>query len=358
MGFRKFIFRKYRKSVTKKHQLNYLFWECTLRCNLNCLHCGSDCTKVSGIPDMPVVDFKKVLDNIKQSGEVKDLTVCITGGEPLIRNDLEEAGKEIIKHGYRWGIVTNAMLLSPERFVSLLNAGLSSISFSLDGLEKNHTYLRQNVESFKKTENAIDMAVAFQKKHPGKLVFDVITCVNQNNLNELSEIRDFLISKGVTMWRIFSIFPQGRGAQNIERLALSKADYIKQMEFIKETRKLYGDKIHLNYACEGYLGKYELKVRDYFFFCRGGINIGSVWSDGSVSACLSVRSKDLIQGNVYEENFMDIWNKKFHNQRNREWAKIGKCKKCTQWKNCLGNGLHLHSSLTAEVDFCNFQMLN
>ncbi|HOW32596.1 MAG TPA: radical SAM/SPASM domain-containing protein, partial [Bacteroidales bacterium] len=37
------LFRSFRKSESALHELTYLFWECTTRCNLNCLHCGSDC---------------------------------------------------------------------------------------------------------------------------------------------------------------------------------------------------------------------------------------------------------------------------------------------------------------------------
>lgn len=359
MSLRQFIFRQYRKSVTKKHILDYLFWECTLRCNLNCRHCGSDCLKTSGTPDMPVEDFAKVLDNIKASG-IKNLTVAITGGEPLMRKDLESAGKEIIKRGFRWGIVTNALILTPERFTSLLNAGLTSISYSIDGLEKEHTYLRQNPNSFKTVCNAIDMSVAIQKKQPRRLVFDVITCVHSGNLEKLPELREFLIGRGVTMWRIFSIFPEGRAKENVDDLSLTKQQYKQLMSFIEDTRKNFGDKIHLNYACEGYLGSYELKVRDYFFFCRGGINVGSVMCDGSVSACLSVRGKDFIQGNVYQNNFdfMDIWNNKYQIMRDRSWTKKGNCKKCKKYKNCLGNGLHLYSSMQDEPAHCNYQLLN
>ena len=112
MSFRNFLFRLYRAREIKKHQLDYLFWECTLKCNLNCLHCGSDCTKDSDVPDMPVADFVKVLDDIKINGKIKTLSVCITGGEPLIRKDIEVAGREIISRGYNWGIVTNGMLFT------------------------------------------------------------------------------------------------------------------------------------------------------------------------------------------------------------------------------------------------------
>ena len=256
--------------------------------------------------------------------------------------------------------MTNALLLTPERFVSLLNAGLSSISFSIDGFEEQHNALRQNPHSFEKVRETIKMAVAFQKQFPHRLVFDVITCVHRGNLGILREFREYLIGLGVPQWRIFSIFPEGRAAQN--DLALSSIEYRSLMDFICETRKYKtaeGKSVHLNYSCEGYLGNYELKARDFFFFCRGGVNVGSVMCDGSVSACLSVRAKDFIQGNIYEENFefMRLWNTRYQNMRNRTWAKVGKCAKCKEWKNCLGNGLHLHENACSEPTRCNLEML-
>ena len=56
------LYRAYRKNTAKIHDLSYLFWECTLRCNLNCLHCGSDCKQKSAVKDMPVADFLKTID--------------------------------------------------------------------------------------------------------------------------------------------------------------------------------------------------------------------------------------------------------------------------------------------------------
>ncbi|MBQ2528711.1 MAG: TIGR04133 family radical SAM/SPASM protein [Treponema sp.] len=358
LWLKRFLFFRYRKHVIKNHRLDYLFWECTLRCNLSCLHCGSDCTKKSGESEMSVEDFAKVLDDIKERNPVKNLTVCITGGEPLVRSDLEDAGKEIVKRGFHWGIVTNGLLFSKERFVSLLNAGMTSLSFSLDGFENQHNYLRQHPESFEKVVSAIKMVIGFQKKYPGRIVYDIITCVHRGNLQTLREFRDFLIEMGVERWRIFSIFPEGRAREN--DLSLNPDEYRSLMDFIAETRSYKnqnGKSIHLNYSCEGYLGKYELKVRDYFFFCRGGISIGSVWCNGNVGACLSVRSPDLIQGNIYEEKFMDIWNNRFERMRNRNWMKIGKCAGCKKWKHCMGNGMHLHQNLTCEVDRCNYEII-
>ena len=58
------IARHIENKRVKEHPLRQLFWECTLRCNLNCRHCGSDCKKTAHTPDMPKEDFLRVLDSV------------------------------------------------------------------------------------------------------------------------------------------------------------------------------------------------------------------------------------------------------------------------------------------------------
>ena len=94
------------------------------------------------------------------------------------------------------------------------------------------------------------------------------------------------------------------------------------MDFIKETRK--EGKIHLSYGCEGFLGKYEGEVRDSFFACNAGVTVGSILIDGSISACPSIRS-DFHQGNIYQDNFMQVWEERFQPFRNRDWMKKDAC---------------------------------
>jgi hypothetical protein len=55
------------------------------------------------------------------------------------------------------------------------------------------------------------------------------------------------------------------------------------MKFIEGKKK--GKQMEINFSHEGYVGEYEQKVRDGFFFCWAGIHIGSILNDGSVSAC-------------------------------------------------------------------------
>lgn len=328
-AIKNYIFRQFKKTETRKHELNYLFWECTTSCNLNCIHCGSDCSKDSRQKDMPFTDFLKAIVTIENPA--KNFTVVFTGGEPLLRKDIESCGKELRKRGFRWSMVTNGFLYNEERHISLMNAGLGALTMSLDGLKDSHNWLRNNPKSFEKVDKAIGLAAS-----SSRLNFDVVTCVNQRNINELENIRQYLIGKGVKSWRLFTIIPIGRAADNPE-LLLTDSQFKKLLNFIELSREK--DELDVKFSCEGYVGCYEWRVRDSGFFCRAGINIGSVLIDGSISACPNI-DRSFAQGNIYNDNFYEVWQTKFQPFRNRTWTKTGKCANCKEYKNCMGNGFH------------------
>lgn len=351
IGFKKRIalelFRKYKKNLASLHVLNYLFWECTLRCNISCIHCGSDCSRENDVKDMPLEDFLKVIDEITPGLNPAKTLIVLTGGEPLIRKDIEKCGLELYNRGFPWGLVTNGLLLTPERLSSLLKSGLCSLTVSLDGLEESHNWLRGDKRSFKGALNAI------KSLSETNLKYDVVTCVNQVNYHELEAIRELLLSVGVKEWRIFSISPVGRAKEN-KKLQLSPVQFKGLFEFMKSVRN--EKKIKLNYGCEGFLGNYEGEVRDNFFICGAGINVASVLVDGSISACPILRG-NFIQGNIYKDSFAEVWNNKYQKYRNRNWTKTGMCKECKSFKYCEGNGLHLHDEKTGELLFCHLKTL-
>ena len=72
------LFRLFRANEVKVHELNYLFWECTTRCNLHCRHCGSDCMAASQDVDMPLEDFLRAFDTIPVKERPPEFTVVLT----------------------------------------------------------------------------------------------------------------------------------------------------------------------------------------------------------------------------------------------------------------------------------------
>jgi radical SAM enzyme (rSAM/lipoprotein system) len=284
------------------------------------------------MPDMPFTDFLRAILPITHTYRSGDITVVITGGEPLLRKDLILCGKTLREYGFRWGIVTNGYGYTFDIHAGLLAAGMGTITLSLDGFENSHNWLRSNKKSFENAIKALDLIVSSKG-----LAYDVVTCVNRKNIGELSDFRCFLISKKVKAWRLFTIAPIGRAANNNDMILTSNE--LKQlMDFIALSRIKGG--VDVKFSCEGYVGKYETHVRDSYFFCRAGINIASVLIDGSISACPNI-NRNFAQGNIYNDDFLEVWNNQFKIMRNRKWTKTGICKNCKDYKNCDGGAMHL-----------------
>ena len=129
------LFAKLQDKRIEEHRLRQLFWECTLRCNAACIHCGSDCRVNSEVKDMPASDFLRVIDSLTPHVDPHTTFIILTGGEPLMRRDLEHVGKELYKREYPWGMVTNGILLDRRRFDGLLASGIHTATVSLDGFQ-------------------------------------------------------------------------------------------------------------------------------------------------------------------------------------------------------------------------------
>lgn len=339
---------KYKSNETKIHNLNYILWECTLRCNLNCIHCGSDCKKDSTIKDMPKEDFLGALDEITPILNPNKTMIVLTGGEAILRKDISEIGNELYKRGFPWGVVSNGMGMNKSMIAKLLNSGMKSATISLDGLEESHNWLRGNNKSFQNAFNAIKLLQQTQG-----LRHDVVTCANQKNIAELPKLYETLVNIGLKEWRIFTIFPIGRAKQH-DLLQLNPVDFKNLFDFIAKVRQ--ENKIKLNYGCEGFLGNYEGKVRDNFFFCRAGVNVASILADGSISACPNLRD-NFIQGNIYKDSFRDVWQNRYAIFRDRSWTKTGICADCNYFDYCEGNGMHLRDEKTGELLFCHLKRI-
>ena len=342
-----FLFRLFRDNEIKVHELNYLFWECTTRCNLHCRHCGSDCSVLSREKDMPLEDFLGALDTIPKEHRPKPFTVVLTGGEPLLRPDIEKVGYEISRRGFGWSIVSNGWFYDAVMHQRLLNAGMGAITISLDGLEDTHDWMRGLPGSYARALRAIKLVAA---EH--RLNADVVTCVNKRNLTQLPEIHRVLSATGIKQWRLFTIIPIGRAAQDPD-MHLTDAEFVSLLEFIKARRE-EGGTMKTTFSCEGYLGRYEEKVRDIRYFCHAGVNIASVLIDGRICACPNIDRDLFSQGSIYADNFWDVWEHGFLPFRHRGWAQKGPCAGCSQWRNCLGGGMHNWHAPAHEVLQCHY----
>ena len=305
---------------------------------------------------MPAEDFLNVLDkSVTPHVDPHKVLIIISGGEPLMRTDLAEVGKALYQRGYPWGMVTNGLALTEKRFKELMQSGLRSMAISFDGMKDNHNWMRQHPLAFDGATRAIKLAAQYGVQHSSKvqdgstlnnteqaqsakrLVWDVVTCVNQRTIKQLDEMREYLWSIGVRNWRLITIDPMGRAAENPE-LMLSPEQHRYVLDYIREKRK---EGLHISYSCEGFMPDYEGEIRDYLFHCMAGVSVASILIDGSISACTSIRGK-YYQGNIYHDDFWDVWENRFEPYRNRKWMKqLEPCNNCKLFRYCEGGGMHL-----------------
>ena len=314
-------------------------------------------------------DYTKIVDGrnpivahefLGSSVEGKDVIIIddmISSGDSIIdvATELKQRKANRIFAAATFGLFTNGMEKFDKAyedgiihgFTALLKAGMHTATVSLDGFADEHNWMRGHPQSFDKAVRAIRMMAAI----PG-FVFDVVTCVNKHNYAQLNELKEFLIGIGLKQWRLFTVFPVGRAASDAE-LQLSGEEFRGMLDFIKQTRK--EGRIRISYGCEGFLGNYEGDVRDHFFSCQAGITVGSVLIDGSISACPSIRA-DFHQGNIYKDEFMDVWENNYQPYRDRTWMKKGECATCKYFRYCRGNGMHLRDG-QGELMVCHLKRI-
>jgi radical SAM enzyme (rSAM/lipoprotein system) len=322
------------RSLRKVHDLRYLFLEVTLDCNLACLHCGSDCIRDKNAPHL---DPDLVLDTLARIAgryDASRITVAVTGGEPLLHPRLWELGAAITKLGFPWGMVSNGWAWTDARIAAAEKAGLRTLTISLDGLRDTHDWFRGREGSYDRAVDALRRLVAADFLE----TFDVVTCVHPRNLDQLDELRGVLAVLGVPRWRIFTISPKGRAAQN-PLLQLPPTDFRRLMDWI-EAAHGDGGRPFVHYSEAGYLGAYEQRVRGHRFFCQAGVSVGGILVDGGIMACPNI-DRGFVQGNVREDDFVEVWEKRFQPFRDREWMREGECEGCDEWALCQGSAFHL-----------------
>jgi len=170
----------------------YIILDITHRCNLKCNIC--EIRKDGQIEEYTLDEVKGLIDQAIKWG-VKEFV--LSGGEPLLRDDIFEILDFVKARNYSVGVLTNGIKLDEAfigRLLPYLAAGSLSLSISLDALSPAlHDDIRGSKGCFEKTSAALKLLSELKKSHP-KINFNVISIILNGNLEELPGLADFLKS--------------------------------------------------------------------------------------------------------------------------------------------------------------------
>ena len=313
-----------------KYSPETVVWETTFKCNVNCIHCGSDCTSVEKDNQLTTAECIEIIEDLADIGAK---TVILSGGEPLMREDIGVLASMIKRFGMEVAFISNGFRID-EDIAKMLHA-IKPIAYglSIDAADPYlHDYIRGRKHVFEHVENAIMLL------HKYNVVPSVVTTVHKLNYDQLPKIRNFLIKNCVRYWQIQYGDYIGRMSKDT---MITEAQFLEIAKFILKTRKDYAKYFDTVSGADvfGYLGNIGEKVQGPWWGCHAGMQTLGLGSDGTVRGCLSLQLDQYKEGNTHERSLKEIWNDKNSFAYNRRFdcsMLTGHCKDCIYASVCKG----------------------
>jgi radical SAM protein with 4Fe4S-binding SPASM domain len=305
----------------------YAVWELTLACDLACRHCGSR----AGHARPDELTPAEALDMADQLAELGVREVTIIGGEAYLREDWIAIATRLVKNGIDTSMTTGGRGLTPERARAAKDAGLGTVSVSVDGLESTHDQLRAVKGSHRAAFDALRNFAAVD------MPISVNTQICAPNLHEIEPLFELLHPLGIHSWQIQITVAMGRAADEPD-LLLQPYQMIEVMPMVARlARRCREVGVRLWPGSNiGYFGPYESLIRfdspgKHTLSCGAGSDTLGIEANGDIKGCPSLPTAAYVGGNVRDHRLVDVWERaselRFTRRRGTEdlW---GYCKQC------------------------------
>ncbi len=291
------------RDVDRKWKPIYAVWEITLACDLACRHCGSRAGRER--PDE--LDTAQALDLVDQMADAGVREVTMIGGEAYLRDDWLHIARRIVERGMTCGITTGGRNFTKERAREAKEAGVRSVSVSVDGLRSTHDTLRGVNGSF---DAALD---ALTNLREAGIAVTANTQFNKASIREIPELFEILVEKRIRSWQVQLTVAMGRAADE-PALLLEPYQMLEVMAVLARLKPLaVANGIQLWPGNNiGYFGPYESLLkgtmpRGHMASCGAGRSTLGIEANGDIKGCPSLPSVDYVGGNIRDHALKDIW---------------------------------------------------
>jgi radical SAM protein with 4Fe4S-binding SPASM domain len=305
----------------------YAVWEITLRCDLACRHCGSRAGRAR--PDE--LTTEEALDLVAQMAEMGVREITVIGGEAYLRDDWTRIVAAIVDAGMECGMTTGGRGIDRARAQAAKDAGLGTVSVSIDGLPATHDALRAVKGSHASALAALEHFAAVG------LPISVNTQICRPNLREIEPLFETLHPLGIHSWQVQITVAMGRAADEPD-LLLQPYQMIEVMPMVARlahrTREV-GVRLWPGTNI-GYFGPYEGLLRRHWpdrhgTGCSAGRDSLGLEANGDVKGCPSLPTAEYVGGNVREHRLVEVWERaqalQFTRERNTSelWGECAAC---------------------------------
>ena len=305
-------------------------WNLTRRCNLECAHCYiSAGPRESATAELDTATCLGIVDQLLAVNPAPML--ILSGGEPLLREDLTELARYASGKGATVVVGTNGTLLTEARIAELKAAGVRGVAVSVDSLRPSyHDNFRHGKGSLAGTQAAL------ARLRVQRLDFIVQTTVTRGNRAELARLVEWSAAEGAVSFNCYFLVPTGRGASLTD---LSPADYEAVLADLARWQREYRGRMLVRAKCAPHFMRLvhqadpDSPILNYETRCPCGTQYCRITPDGQLTPCPYLPE---VAGDLRTRSFAEIWRSAPLFRRLREGALGGKCGRCEYRGRCGG----------------------
>jgi radical SAM protein with 4Fe4S-binding SPASM domain len=305
-------------------------WNLTRRCNLECAHCYiSAGPHESASSELATPECLRIVDELLAVNPAPML--ILSGGEPLLRDDLAEIAAYASRHGATVVVGTNGTLLTDDRIAALQEAGVRGVAVSIDSLRPAyHDRFRHGPGSLG------DTVAALGRLREHRLDFIVQTTVTKGNRDELERLVAWSADEGAVAFNCYFLVATGRGAGLSD---LAPAEYEAVLADLARWQKDYRGRLLVRAKCAPHFMRHvhqtdpDSTLLNYETRCPCGTQYCRITPDGKLTPCPYLPE---VAGDLRTQTFGDIWRSAPLFQQLREGTLGGKCGRCEYQKLCGG----------------------
>lgn len=301
----------------------WLVTEITYKCPLQCPYCYNPLDFAKLKPELTTEEWTRVITEARELGVVQ---LGFSGGEPLVRQDLEQLvalGKEL---GFYSNLITSGVGMDEARMAKLRECGLDSIQISFQANEPELNAYLAGTDVF---DHKVEMARAV-KSQGYPLTFNIV--LHKHNIDQIEHILNMAMELDADFVELANTQYYGFGLHNRDQLLPTREQVARSEYIAKQYQQRYTDK------------KIYYVIPDYFENrpkpCMNGWGSSYmvVTSNGLVLPCHSARVlPDIEFENIKDHDLKWIWEQSpsFNHFRGEDWMKEP-CKTCPERKKDFG----------------------
>lgn len=315
---------------TTRHLPHVVAWNLTKRCNLECAHCyiaAGSWQAAAG--ELETAECTRIADEILSISPSP--LFILSGGEPLLRDDLETIAAHATAAGATVVVGTNGTRLTRERIRSLKDAGVTGVAVSIDSLDaRYHDRFRHGGGALR------DTIAAVERLRDQRLDFVVQTSLTRGNRREIPALAAWAADHGAVSFNVYFLVATGRG-EGMSGLSPAENDAV--LGELAQLERSYRGRMLVRSKCQPQIMRHvwendsDSPLLDYSTRCPCGVHYCRITPEGKLTPCPYM---PVVAGDLRRDAFPEIWNRSPVFQRIRYETPGGRCGRCEYRSICGG----------------------